>query len=77
MEDAEFAVKQLAQTSMRSEVGKISLDTVFKEREQLNIKIVEAINKAAEPWGLVCLRYEIRDMTMPKKVQEAMQVRIE
>jgi regulator of protease activity HflC (stomatin/prohibitin superfamily) len=77
VEDAEFAVKQLAQTSMRSEVGKISLDTVFKEREQLNIKIVEAINKAAEPWGLVCLRYEIRDMTMPKKVQEAMQVRIE
>lgn len=60
MDDVEFAVMQLAQSTMRSEVGKIALDTVFKEREQLNISIVEAINKSAEPWGLVCLRYEIR-----------------
>uniref|UniRef100_A0A915LCK8 Band 7 domain-containing protein n=1 Tax=Meloidogyne javanica TaxID=6303 RepID=A0A915LCK8_MELJA len=73
VEDPEFAVKQLAQTTMRSEVGKIILDTVFKEREVLNIAIVEAINKAAEPWGIVCLRYEIRDMKMPQKIQEAMQ----
>lgn len=77
VEDPEFAVKQLAQTTMRSEVGKIILDTVFKEREQLNASIVEAINKAAEPWGLVCLRYEIRDMKMPKKIQEAMQLQVE
>jgi regulator of protease activity HflC (stomatin/prohibitin superfamily) len=74
VEDVQFAVKQLAQTTMRSEVGKIVLDTVFKEREQLNISIVEAINKASDPWGIVCMRYEIRDMTMPKKIQEAMQV---
>ncbi|KAF7637927.1 PHB domain-containing protein [Meloidogyne graminicola] len=77
VEDPEFAVKQLAQTTMRSEVGKIILDTVFKEREQLNIAIVEAINKAAEPWGIVCLRYEIRDMQMPHKIQEAMQMQVE
>lgn len=74
VEDPEYAITQLAQTTMRSEVGKINLDTVFKEREQLNINIVESINKAAEPWGLQCMRYEIRDMTMPIKIQEAMQV---
>uniref|UniRef100_A0A914XDI7 Band 7 domain-containing protein n=1 Tax=Plectus sambesii TaxID=2011161 RepID=A0A914XDI7_9BILA len=62
---------------MRSEVGKISLDTVFREREKLNESIVAAINKAAEPWGLVCLRYEIRDMKMPPKIQEAMQMQVE
>ncbi|KAK0428385.1 hypothetical protein QR680_010768 [Steinernema hermaphroditum] len=77
VEDPEFAITQLAQTTMRSEVGKISLDTVFREREQLNISIVEAINKASEPWGLVCMRYEIRDMTMPAKIQEAMQMQVE
>lgn len=54
--DPEFAVTQLAQTTMRSELGKISLDAVFKEREMLNIAIVEAINKAANEWGLTCLR---------------------
>ncbi|EPB65136.1 SPFH/Band 7/PHB domain protein, partial [Ancylostoma ceylanicum] len=74
VEDPEFAVTQLAQTTMRSEVGKISLDTVFREREQLNESIVTAINKAAEPWGIKCMRYEIRDMHMPAKIQEAMQM---
>lgn len=55
--DPEYAVTQLAQTTMRSELGKLSLDTVFKERELLNIAIVDAINKAAETWGLTCLRF--------------------
>ncbi|MFH4976547.1 hypothetical protein AB6A40_003256 [Gnathostoma spinigerum] len=77
VDDPEFAITQLAQTTMRSEVGKISLDTVFKEREQLNVSIVEAINKAADPWGMQCMRYEIRDMTMPAKIQEAMQMQVE
>uniref|UniRef100_A0A0N4Z2K9 PHB domain-containing protein n=1 Tax=Parastrongyloides trichosuri TaxID=131310 RepID=A0A0N4Z2K9_PARTI len=77
VDDPEFASTILAQTTLRSEVGKISLDTVFKEREQLNIKIVDAINKAAEPWGLVCLRYEIRTMSMPPRIQEAMQMQVE
>ena len=75
--DPEFAVTQLAQTTMRSELGKISLDTVFKERELLNIAIVEAINKAAQSWGLTCLRYEIRDIKLPERVQEAMQMQVE
>lgn len=75
--DPEFAVTQLAQTTMRSELGKISLDTVFKERELLNIAIVEAINKAANEWGLTCLRYEIRDIKLPERVQEAMQMQVE
>lgn len=60
VEDPEFAIVQLAQTTMRSEIGKISLDKVFREREDLNVGIVEAINKASEAWGIVCLRYEIR-----------------
>ncbi|PAV57609.1 hypothetical protein WR25_03455 [Diploscapter pachys] len=77
VDDPEFAVTQLAQTTMRSEVGKISLDTVFKERETLNECIVAAINKAAEPWGITCMRYEIRDMHMPSKIQEAMQMQVE
>jgi len=77
VDDPEFAVTQLAQTTMRSEVGKISLDTVFKEREQLNIQIVEALNKASESWGIVCKRYEIRTMTMPERIQQAMQMQVE
>ena len=60
VEDPEFAIIQLAQTTMRSELGKISLDKVFQERVGLNISIVESINKASEAWGISCLRYEIR-----------------
>ncbi|KAH7696336.1 Protein STL-1 a, partial [Aphelenchoides avenae] len=71
--DVEFAVTQMAQTTMRSEIGKINLDAAFREREQLNHAVVDAINIAAEPWGIVCLRYEIRDMNMPSRIQEAMQ----
>lgn len=77
VDDPEFAVTQLAQTTMRSEVGKINLDTVFKERELLNENIVFAINKASAPWGIQCMRYEIRDMQMPSKIQEAMQMQVE
>jgi len=62
VEDAEFAVIQVAQTTMRSELGKISLDKVFREREGLNVSIVESINKASSAWGITCLRYEIRKL---------------
>lgn len=62
VEDAEFAVIQVAQTTMRSELGKISLDKVFREREELNVSIVESINKASSAWGIKCLRYEIRKL---------------
>ena len=62
VEDPEFAITQLAQTTMRSELGKMSLDRVFRERELLNVGIVESINKASLAWGITCLRYEIRDI---------------
>ena len=62
---------------MRSEIGKIDMDVVFKERESLNVEIVQAINKAAEAWGIQCLRYEIRDIKLPHRVQEAMQMQVE
>ena len=60
--DAANAVTNLAQTSMRSEIGKMQLDGVFSERENLNRQIVKAINSAAEDWGIRALRYEIRDI---------------
>uniref|UniRef100_A0A1L8E0G8 Putative prohibitins and stomatins of the pid superfamily protein n=1 Tax=Nyssomyia neivai TaxID=330878 RepID=A0A1L8E0G8_9DIPT len=77
VEDPEFAITQLAQTTMRSELGKMSLDKVFRERESLNVSIVDAINKAAAAWGITCLRYEIRDIKLPSRVHEAMQMQVE
>jgi len=77
VEDPEFAITQLAQTTMRSEIGKITLDTLFRERESLNKGIVIAINSASDAWGIECLRYEIRDIRMPNRVQEAMQMQVE
>jgi regulator of protease activity HflC (stomatin/prohibitin superfamily) len=68
-----YAVTQLAQTTMRSEIGKISLDKTFEERENLNINIVTAINEAAVPWGVQVLRYEIKDIEPPRSVLEAME----
>ncbi|KAJ1328198.1 SPFH domain-containing protein [Microdochium nivale] len=72
VEDAEYAISQLAQTTMRSEIGQLSLDHVLKERQQLNTNITAAINEAAQAWGVTCLRYEIRDIHAPPAVVEAM-----
>ncbi|KAK0615300.1 hypothetical protein B0T17DRAFT_498465 [Bombardia bombarda] len=72
VEDAEYAISQLAQTTMRSEIGQLSLDHVLKERAALNTNITQAINEAAQAWGVTCLRYEIRDIHAPKPVVEAM-----
>lgn len=72
VEDAEYAISQLAQTTMRSEIGQLTLDHVLKERAALNINITQAINEAAQDWGVVCLRYEIRDIHAPDGVVEAM-----
>lgn len=77
VEDPEFAITQLAQTTMRSELGKMSMDKVFRERESLNVSIVDSINKASEAWGIACLRYEIRDIRLPTRVHEAMQMQVE
>lgn len=59
VDDYVFAVTQLSQTTMRSELGKMELDKTFEERDLLNTNIVSAINQAAEPWGIQVLRYEI------------------
>lgn len=72
VEDAEYAISQLAQTTMRSEIGQLTLDHVLKERANLNANITQAINEAASSWGVVCLRYEIRDIHAPEGVVAAM-----
>ncbi|KAF2580620.1 hypothetical protein F2Q70_00008034 [Brassica cretica] len=77
VENPIYAVMQLAQTTMRSELGKITLDKTFEERDALNVKIVEAINVAAKDWGLECLRYEIRDIMPPNGVRVAMEMQAE
>jgi regulator of protease activity HflC (stomatin/prohibitin superfamily) len=77
VENPIYAVVQLAQTTMRSELGKITLDKTFEERDTLNQKIVEAINVAAQDWGLTCLRYEIKDISPPRGVRVAMEMQAE
>ncbi|KAH8148565.1 uncharacterized protein LAJ45_07276 [Morchella importuna] len=72
VEDAEYAISQLAQTTMRSEIGQLTLDQVLKERAALNINITQALNEPAADWGVKCLRYEIRDIHAPDQVLEAM-----
>lgn len=71
--DYVFAVTQLAQTTMRSEIGKIDLDKTFVERMAINIAVVEAIDQAAIGWGVKVLRYEIKNITPPQTVLMAME----
>lgn len=73
IDDYVYAVTQLAQTTMRSEIGKIELDKTFEEREALNTNIVSQINEAAEPWGVQVMRYEIKDIEPPRTVLDAME----
>ena len=68
-----IAASQLAQTSLRSVIGKIELDRTFEERESLNQQVVAAIDEAAQNWGIKVLRYEIKDISPPKTVMEAME----
>ena len=77
VEDPHFAITQLAQTTMRSEIGKLSLDATFLERDQLNANIVSSINTAAAAWGIACMRYEIRDIAPPPAVRAAMEMQAE
>ncbi|EPS44001.1 hypothetical protein H072_2025 [Dactylellina haptotyla CBS 200.50] len=72
VEDAEYAISQLAQTTMRSEIGQLTLDHVLKERANLNTNITMAINEASQDWGVKVLRYEIRDIHAPEAVLHAM-----
>jgi len=73
VDDYVYAVTQLAQTTMRSEIGKIVLDKTFEEREALNFSIVSQINEAAAPWGVQVMRYEIKDIEPPRTVLDAME----
>lgn len=72
VQDALYAVTQLAQTAMRSEIGKLSLQDVLKERQELNKHITFSINEAASAWGVKCLRHEIKDIKPPNDVLDAM-----
>jgi regulator of protease activity HflC (stomatin/prohibitin superfamily) len=68
-----FAIVQLAQTTLRSEVGKIDLDRTFEERTNINVAVVSELDKASEPWGVKVLRYEIKNITPPADVLAAME----
>src|SRR6476659_2994449 len=70
------AVTQLAQTSLRSVIGKLELDKTFEERDIINAQVVAAIDEAALNWGVKVLRYEIKDLTPPKEILQAMQRQI-
>ena len=70
------AVTQLAQTSLRSVIGKLELDKTFEERDIINAQVVQAIDEAALNWGVKVLRYEIKDLTPPKEILHAMQAQI-
>jgi regulator of protease activity HflC (stomatin/prohibitin superfamily) len=68
-----FAVTQLAQTSLRSAIGKITLDNTFEAREDLNRQVVQALDEASQNWGVKVLRYEIKDIQPPRSVLDAME----
>ena len=68
-----FAIAQLAQTTLRSEIGKIELDKTFKERSYINLRVVEELDQASVPWGVKVLRYEIRNINPPSDVLTAME----
>ena len=68
-----FAIAQLAQTNLRSEIGKIDLDKTFEERSNINIAVVSELDKASESWGVKVLRYEIKNITPPQDVLSAME----
>ncbi len=74
--DYVFAITQLAQTTLRSVIGKMELDKTFEEREHINSAVVAALDEAASSWGVKVLRYEIKDLTPPKEILHAMQAQI-
>jgi len=71
--DYNFALIQLGQTTLRSEIGKIELDRTFEERTNINIQVVNELDKASDPWGVKVLRYEIKNITPPQGVLDAME----
>src|SRR6187200_1720053 len=73
IQDYLFAIVQLAQTTLRSEIGKIDLDRTFEERTNINMSVVSELDKASESWGVKVLRYEIKNITPPADVLAAME----
>jgi len=69
----QFASTQLAQTTMRSIIGKLELDKTFEERETINTAIVEAVDKASDPWGVKVTRYEVKNIVPPQSIKDAME----
>ena len=69
----QYAASQLAQTTMRSVVGKLELDKTFEEREGINASIVDAVDKASEPWGVKVTRYEVKNISPPQSIKDAME----
>ena len=73
IENCVYASTQLAQTTLRSEIGKLDLDKTFEERESINANIIDAIDKASDPWGLKITRYEISNINPPRTVTDALE----
>ena len=73
IENYMFASTQLAQTTMRSEMGKLELDRTFEERMSINAAIIEAVDKASDPWGIKITRYEIKNIEPPESVKDALE----
>jgi regulator of protease activity HflC (stomatin/prohibitin superfamily) len=69
----QFAATQLSQTTMRSVIGKLELDKTFEERDIINTEIVEAVDKASEPWGVKVTRYEVKNIVPPQSIKDAME----
>ena len=68
-----FASTQIAQTTMRSIIGKLELDKTFEERETINVSILEAVDQASDPWGVKVTRYEVKNITPPQSIKDAME----
>lgn len=73
IDDYRFASIQIAQTTMRSVIGKLELDKTFEERDTINVSIVEAVDSASDPWGVKVARYEVKNITPPQSIKDAME----
>lgn len=76
VDDYVMAAQQLAQTTLRSVVGKIDLDKTFEERSEINMEVVRAVDEAAQPWGVKVLRYEVADISLPASIKDAMEKQV-
>jgi regulator of protease activity HflC (stomatin/prohibitin superfamily) len=77
IENFQAGAIQLAQTTMRSVIGKMNLDTTFEERNNINAQVVKSVDEASDPWGVKVTRYEIQNITVPKEILHVMEVQME